>query len=119
MRPTLARFVIGAAIGLAAGMIYGWILNPVEYVDTTPGSLREDYRTDYILMVAEAYAGDGDLGLAQVRLAALGPEPPAEMVVQAIEFGVEHQFQRFDLETLNLLAISLRAASPTAEITGP
>jgi hypothetical protein len=41
------------------------------------------------------------------------------MVVQAIEFGVEHQFQRFDLETLNLLAISLRAASPTAEITGP
>ncbi|HLB63829.1 MAG TPA: hypothetical protein VJJ46_03235 [Anaerolineales bacterium] len=119
MRPTLARFVIGAAIGLAAGMIYGWILNPVEYVDTTPGSLREDYRTDYILMVAEAYAGDGNLDLARVRLAALGPEPPAETVVRAIEFGVENEFARLDLETLNLLAISLRTASPTAEITSP
>jgi hypothetical protein len=119
MRSPPARFALGAVIGLAIGMIYGWIINPVEYVDTTPGSLREDYRTDYILMVAEAYAGDGDLDLAQVRLAALGPEPPAEIVVRAIEFGVENQFARLDLETLNLLAISLRSASPTAEITSP
>jgi hypothetical protein len=119
MRSSLARFALGAAIGLAIGMIYGWIINPVEYVDTTPGSLRGDYRTDYILMVAEAYAGDGDLDLARVRLAALGPEPPAEIVVRAIEFGVEHQFARLDLETLNLLAISLRSVSPTAEITSP
>ncbi len=119
MRPTPSRLVIGAVIGLAAGMIYGWIINPVEYVDTTPGSLREDYRTDYILMVAEAYAGDGDLDLARVRLAALGPEPPADIVLQAIEFGVENHFVRLDLETLNLLAISMRAASPTAEITSP
>jgi len=119
MRSTLPRFLLGAVIGLAAGMIYGWIVNPVEYVDTTPGSLRDDYRTEYILMVAEAYRGDGDLDLARVRLAALGPEPPPDLVVQAIEFGVERQFPRLDLETLNLLALALRAASPTAEITSP
>jgi hypothetical protein len=119
MRSTLMRFLVGAAIGLAAGMIYGWILNPVEYVDTTPGSLREDYRTDYILMVAESYRGDGDLDLARVRLAALGPEPPADLVLTAIEFGVENQVPRLELETLNGLAVALRAASPTAEITSP
>jgi hypothetical protein len=119
MRSTTVRLLIGLGIGLALGMIYGWVINPVEYVDTTPGSLREDYRTDYILMVAEAYQGDGDLDLARVRLAALGPETPVELMVEAIEYGVAHGFPRGALETLNRLAVALRAVSPTAEITGP
>jgi hypothetical protein len=119
MRSAIVRLLIGLGIGLALGMIYGWVINPVEYVDTTPGSLRDDYRTDYILMVAEAYGGDGDLELARVRLAALGPETPAELVVAAIEYGVANGFPRDALETLNGLAVAMRAASPTAEITGP
>jgi hypothetical protein len=119
MRSATVRLLIGLGIGLALGMIYGWVINPVEYVDTTPGSLREDYRTDYILMLAEAYRGDGDLDLARVRLAGLGPETPVELVVQAIEYGVAHGFPRDELETLNSLAVALRALSPTAEITGP
>jgi hypothetical protein len=119
MRSGTLRLSIGLAIGLALGMIYGWVINPVEYVDTTPGSLREDYRTDYILMVAEAYGGDDDIDVARVRLAALGPEMPVDMVLRAIEYGVAHGFPRSELETLNHLAVALRAASPTAEITGP
>jgi hypothetical protein len=45
---------------------------PVEYVDTTPIRCG-GFRTDYVLMVAEAYAGEQDLDLARFRLAALGP----------------------------------------------
>ncbi len=119
MSSTTFRLIAGLIIGLGVGLIYGWVLRPVEYVDTSPDTLREDYRTDYVLMVAEAYAGDGDLDLAQIRLAALGPQPPVDIVVEAIDYAVKQNFSRPDLETLNRLAIQLRAIPPSPEIGGP
>ena len=119
MNSTTFRLITGLIIGLVVGLIYGWILRPVEYVDTAPDSLREDYRTDYVLMVAEAYAGDGDLDLAQIRLAAIGPQPHVEIVVEAIDYALKQEFGRPDLEALNRLAIQLRSIPPSPEIGGP
>lgn len=119
MNSTPFRLTVGLIFGLVVGLIYGWVLRPVEYVDTAPDTLREDYRTDYVLMVAEAYAGDGDLDLAQIRLATLGPQPPIDIVVEAIDYAVNQDFSRPDLETLNRLAIQLRSIPPSPEIGGP
>jgi hypothetical protein len=113
------RLVAGLILGIAAGLIYGWTLRPVEYINTSPDSLRADYRTDYVLMVAEAYAGDDDIELAQIRLAALGPQRPLDTVIEAIDYAVDHDFAREGLETLNQLAIALRELSPAPEIGGP
>lgn len=115
----MRTLLLGLFLGMIAGLLYGWILQPVEYIDTTPNSLRQDYKTDYVLAVAEAYAGDGDLDRALVRLAALGPQPPASYVAQAIDFGVEYDFGKQDLETLNRLAIDLRSIPPAPEIGAP
>ena len=114
-----SRLLIGLIIGLTAGLIYGWTLRPVEYVDTSPDSLRIDYRTEYVMMVAEAYASDDDLALAQIRLAALGPQPPLDIVIEAIDYAVDNEFNRTDLETLNHLAVQLRSIPPSPEISGP
>ncbi len=119
MSPSLRRLLIGVLLGLTAGLIYGWLLRPVRYVDTAPDSLRADYRTDYVLMVAEAYRGDGDLDLAQVRLAALGPLAGESYVAEALEYAVANDFSRTDLDTLNHLAVALRALPAPAEIGGP
>ena len=35
--------LLGLGLGLAGGLFYSWIVNPVEYVETAPGSLREDF----------------------------------------------------------------------------
>jgi hypothetical protein len=118
MKSTASRLLIGLVIGLVAGLVFGW-LRPVEYVDTSPDSLRVDYRADYILMVAEAFDADQDLDLAHVRLAALGPQPPIDMVVEAIDYGLEHEFSRSDLEVLNRLVVQLRSRLPSPEIGGP
>ncbi len=106
-------------LGLAAGLAYGWLIRPVSYVDTAPGSLRADYRTDYILMVAETYAGEADLESAKVRLATLGPQDPVEALSGAIDYAVAHGFSQADLITLNRLLERLRAAEPTPEIGAP
>lgn len=108
-----------AAAGLVLGLIYGWGIRPVEYYDTSPDSLRADYRTDYVLMVAEAYDGEGNIDRAIQRLAALGPQPPFETASQALAYAREHDFAAADLERLAALADDLRALAPTAEISGP
>lgn len=108
-----------AAAGLLLGLIYGWGIQPVEYYDTGPDSLRVDYRTDYVLMVAEAYDGEGDIDRAIQRLAALGPRPPFETASEALAYAREHDFPAADLERLAALADDLRALAPTAEISGP
>src|SRR3989304_4467866 len=78
-RTSALPFVVFLAPGLAGGLYFGWVVSPVEYVDTAPFSLHQSYKDDYILMVAAAYSGDGDLDAARARLTALGfgaPRPP-------------------------------------------
>jgi hypothetical protein len=65
---TLAGFILG----FAAGLVYSWILSPVEYTDTAPASLRQDFKEDYLSLVASAYVASGDLNRARSRLALLG-----------------------------------------------
>jgi hypothetical protein len=115
----LSRLVVGIIIGLVLGILYGWVVRPVEYVDTTPNTLRADYRTDYVLMIAETYSGDGDLDSALVRLAALGSHPPIEIVLEAIDFSIEAERPRSELEVLNRLANQLRDLQSSPEIGGP
>ena len=113
------RLWIGLLLGLAAGLLYGWVLRPVELYNTAPNSLRQDYRTDYVLMVAEAYATEADLPLAMVRLAALGPQSPVEFIEAAITYATAQEFAPQDIERLSRLARDVQRLPPTAEINPP
>lgn len=74
MNPTLRgllRAALAVALGLGAGLLVAWVIAPVQYVDTEPRTLREDHRTAYIQLIAQAYAVDGNLERARARLALL------------------------------------------------
>lgn len=60
--------ILGLTAGLGIGLVIGWVLLPVEYVDTTIADLHVDYQEEYILLVGSAYAQDHDLEKAQARL---------------------------------------------------
>lgn len=62
-------FALGMLLGLAGGLYYTWLINPVEYVETAPDSLRQDFREDYLALIGAAYAETGDLARARARLA--------------------------------------------------
>ncbi|MGD8553996.1 MAG: hypothetical protein PVJ32_01045 [Anaerolineales bacterium] len=119
MRVRFLGILISLVLGLASGLVYGWVIQPVRYVDAAPGSLRLDYRTDYVLMVAEVFLSDDDIEMAQVRLAALGPLPATDILEQALVYAQENGFSVADLQTLNYLARELQAIPPTPEIGGP
>jgi hypothetical protein len=73
--------LLGALVlGMAAGLYYAWGVNPVSYTDTAPASLREDFRADYLTLIAAAYDATGDLPRARARLALFGYAAPAPIL---------------------------------------
>ena len=120
------RFLVVVVIGALGAMYYGWWVDPVKYTNTTPETLRADYRADYVLMVAEAYHAEGDINLAVHRLALLGDRPPSETVADAITFAsqIDPQTGRpiypaADLSLIQGLATGLKSWNPLLETTSP
>ena len=113
------RFLIIIAIGIAIGLVYGWIINPVEYVETAPDSLRLDYKTDYVLMVAEAYQVEQNLDLAVRRLAVLGNTPAQDLVIEAIAYAAQIQYDPADLVLMQALVDGLKTWYPGLETPLP
>jgi hypothetical protein len=104
--------VIAIILGLGLGLFYGWEINPVQFVDTTPASMRADYRADYVLMIAEAFHADHNADLAIHRLASLGSDPPAAIAVQALQTGQSIGYSSEDISLLQELTRSLQAYQP-------
>jgi hypothetical protein len=110
--PRWLPLLIAALIGIALGLIYGWAIDPVQFVDTTPETLRADYRADYVLMVAEAYHTEGDPAAAARRLAILGSLPPAQIAGQALQTGRMAGYSPADLALLDELTRAMQAYGP-------
>lgn len=68
----LLSLLLGLSAGVGLGLLVSWALWPVEYTDVGPDSLYPAHREEYILLIAQSYAYERDLGAAQARLAALG-----------------------------------------------
>src|SRR3989304_6198739 len=60
--------VVGILFGLAIGLAYAWLIDPVELGSADPYHLDARYRDVWIVMSAEAYAADGDWTRTSVRL---------------------------------------------------
>jgi uridylate kinase len=107
---------VGTVIGVLVGAWYGWYGNPSTYTETSPDQLRAEYRADYVLMVAEIYAADHDIGAAAVRLSRLGRADLADMVREIANAYAAAGYPEEDLAKLNDLARDLARYStlPTA-----
>ncbi len=117
--PRWMQFTIAIALGIAGGLLYGWVISPVEYVDTTPNTLHPDFRVDYILMVAEVYAADGNLDQAGRQLAVLGSDSPADLASQALDYARDNGYSPHEQGLLQRLALGLVAWQPPTGGTSP
>lgn len=111
-------FLFMIIIGGVAGLYYSWYVKPADFVDAALYNLRPDYKTDYVLMVAEIYDMDHDRFQALVRLdKILAPSDPSrESVVEAaIENAQNLGYNPVDLQKLYRLQeiISGERAVPT------
>ena len=112
-------FLLAIIVGAALAFFYTWRINPVEYADASLDTLRNDYKTDYVLMVAEIYNQEKDLGDVVRRLAQLSLIPADEIVSQAIFFAEKQGYQSEDLAQLRILLNNLEAQKPESEDQSP
>ncbi len=105
-------FIFSIILGIGIGLFYGWVISPVEYVDTTPDSLRIDFKADYVLMVAEIYDTEKSLPAAAERLALLGSTPPVELTTQALDFARQNGYGPADIRLIENLVFALQLGQP-------
>ena len=101
-------FFLVLLLGLGLGLVYGWVINPVSYQDTTLTSLRIDYKTDFTLMVAEVYHQEGDLDWALNRLTLLEDKSPVISVDNALLFASQSDYTLPDMFLLRDLSNALK-----------
>lgn len=104
--------LIALALGIALGLVYGWVIDPVEYTDVTPDVLRQDYRVDFVLMTAEAYQNDFDADAAARRLALLGSDSPTAIVSSALEYATLNNFTTAEITALQSLLTAMQTYQP-------
>lgn len=78
--------------------------------DTGLASLRADYQTDYILMVAETYLGNDNLDWAEQQILVLGNDSALRAVQQAIITAEKLGYDHLDIDVLAKLAGALQPA---------
>jgi hypothetical protein len=93
--------IIGLGIGLALGLVYTWVVNPVELVNTYPALMRSDYRREWVRLAALSYAADGDIQRVRTRLDGLEQEDIAKVIPGLIE---EYAAAGHSAKTLRSLA---------------
>jgi hypothetical protein len=103
--------VLALLAGIGIGLAYGWVVDPVDYFDLTPDTLRADYKADYVLMVAEAYRSEQDPGLAARRLAVFGSQSPSDIAAVSLVYARTSGFPDTDIVLMQELVTALQAWS--------
>jgi len=117
--PRWLTIMLALGLGIGLGLVYGWFINPVQFTEITPEALRIDYRTDYVLMVAEAYQAEQDEEAAARRLAILGSQSPGLLANEAYTYADQANYTEEDLVVLQELVLALQAWQPIPGTTLP
>lgn len=108
----LTGFVLGALLGL----VFAWVVAPVEYVDTSPASLRENFKDQYRALIAAAYVANSDLARAQARLNLLADADVARTLAEQAQRTLAEGGSPDAAQALALLALDL-GQGPTPAVS--
>jgi hypothetical protein len=108
---------ISFILGIAGGLYYAWNVNPVAYVDAAPSSLRQDFRSDYITVIAASYAATGELDRAQVRLSIFSLEDLGSYLGRLAQNRLAEGRPESEARALAMLAAAVGEGPPALPIT--
>ncbi len=111
--------LLSLVIGLAGGLYYAWVVDPVIFTDASPARFNDRYREEYIILVSQSYAVNENWPLAQQRLAALDDTQIAQTVNDLLETAVRQQRPAPLLEQLAVVARQLGAEGQAIALFAP
>ena len=108
---------ISLILGIAGGLYYAWNINPVAYVDAAPSSLRQDFQSDYITLIAASYAATGELDRAQVRLSIFSLDDLGTYLGRLAQNRLAEGRPESEARALAMLAAAVGEGPPALPIT--
>ncbi|MCJ7661126.1 MAG: hypothetical protein MUO67_18410 [Anaerolineales bacterium] len=107
----------GVVLGIMLGILFAWVISPVEYVDTAPESLTNEFKDQYRVLIASAYVANGDLVRAKARLGLLDEADIYLVVAEQAQQMLAEGGSVEEAQALGRLALSLGQEIPQPKIT--
>lgn len=107
--------ITALVIGIGAGLFYAWILAPVTFIDIAPVSLREEYKEQYRVLIAAAYAANNDLARARARLDQLEDPDIVRTLTMQAQRSLITAGQENISHSLGMLALALTQEGPAVQ----
>jgi len=63
---------LAGIIGIILGLLWGWVVQPVQWKDAPPSLLASNYQEEYLRMAIDSYKLNQDVATAQRRYQAVG-----------------------------------------------
>jgi hypothetical protein len=104
--------VTGIVIGLALGLLFSWVIQPVQYLDTSPDSLKGIYQDQYRAVIAAAFEANQDMVRAKARLELLGDEDIVQAVAEQAQRALAEGGSAGEVKALGQLATALGRSIP-------
>lgn len=111
--------LFGLILGLAGGLYYAWIVSPVMYVDASPARLSDAHKEEYIFLVSQSYAVNGNRERAERRLASLDDATLPQTLVSLLETYLRQQRPAAEVSNLALLARDFGGEGPAVALFAP
>ena len=103
--------------GIGLGLVYSWLVSPVQVINSEPVALRADFKDSYRAAIAAAYASNGDLVRARARLSLLGDADPIPVLVTQSERMLVSGESFATVQQVVDLASALQQVNPVAGST--
>jgi hypothetical protein len=108
----------GVILGIVLGLAYAWLVSPREFRDTSPASLRGDFKDQYRAMIAAAYVANGNLPRAVSRLERLDEDDVARALAEQAQRTLAEGEDPRAAQALGILAVALGGAEVTPPTPG-
>ena len=103
-------FFLAILVGVGAGLAFGWTMMPPAAPTNAPlDSLRADFKTDLVLMVAEDFQTQPDSMQALTQLDKLDDGDPITLLGNSIQYAQTIEYPEEDLTLMRNLLNSIDA----------
>ena len=87
----LIKILVAGITGFLLGLMWAWVIQPVQWVNATPEVLRSDLKEDYLRMAIDSFYVNRNQDLAVQHFRALGKKGPEILVLIQQSPGMQDQ----------------------------
>jgi len=94
----LSAFALGLTLGAIGGLVYAWVLDPIECIDGLPPQLEETYQEIYVSLVVDSFSINHDLILVSAYLGTWEDSEIIHLLTKQLDCAVSQEdFERAEL----------------------